>query len=97
MGDPTASRQAPREENPEKAFGATPKRKPQKLGGGGGGKGAKGAEAPGAETLRDGSRLCRNFSAGNCTRKGCTYKHQCSKVLNGGWVCSARHAAKDHL
>ena len=68
----------------------------QKPGGGGGGKGAKGAEAPHAEKLRDGSLLCRNFKAGNCTKKGCTYKHQRSKVLNGGRVCGAKHAAKDH-
>ena len=86
----------PRDEKADKAPGATPKRKPQKFAGGGGGKGAKGAEAPNAETLRDGSRLRRNFNAGNCTKKGCTYKHQRSKVLSGGRVCGAKHAAKDH-
>ena len=80
----------------DKPSGATPKRRPQKLAGGGGGKIPKGADAPNAETLRDGSRLCRSFNAGNCTRKNCAYKHQCSKILNGGRVCGAMHAAKDH-
>ena len=45
--------------------GAAPKRKPQKPAGGGGGRTPKGADAPNAETLRDGSRLCRNFNTGN--------------------------------
>ena len=46
----------------DKPPGATPKRKPQKPAGGGGGKTPKGADAPNAETLRDGSRLCRSFT-----------------------------------
>ena len=80
----------------DKPPGATPKRKPQKPAGGGDGKTPKGADAPNAETLRDGSRLCRSFNAGNCTRKNCAYKRQCSKVLNGSRVCGGTHAAKEH-
>ena len=63
-----------------------PKRKPGKQ---------QGAQA-GAEALRDGTRLCRNYNAGKCARKNCEYRHACNKVLPSGRTCGARHAAKGH-
>ncbi|MGY8879021.1 MAG: hypothetical protein ACKVJ5_22370, partial [Pseudoalteromonas sp.] len=91
----TAVGRAPREERPDKIPAARPKAK-QRPAGGGGNRPVKGAEAPLAEKLRDGKPLCKNFNSGNCTKKNCTYRHLCSKVLNGGRVCGAKHAAKDH-
>jgi len=89
---PLPAGRAPRDEKPP-VPAARPKAKQRP---GGGGTKVKGAEAPLAEKLRDGTPLCRNFNLGSCTRKGCSYKHQCSKILNGGRVCGAKHAAKDH-
>ena len=92
---PLPAARAPRADKPDRIPAARPKAK-QRPAGGGGNRPVKGAEAPLAEKLRNGTPLCRNFNAGTCTRKGCTYKHQCSKVLNGGRICGAKHAAKDH-
>ena len=92
METPLPAGRAPRDEKPP-VPAARPKAKQRP---GGGGTKVKGAEAPLAEKLRDGTLLCRNFNLGSCTRKGCSYKHQCSKILNGGRVCGAKHAAKDH-
>jgi hypothetical protein len=69
--------------------GAAPKSKPAKPP-------AQQAAQGQAEALRDGTRLCRAFNAGKCTRKDCKYKHACNKILASGRPCGARHASKDH-
>ena len=76
--------------------------------GGTGGKGVPGAfsktpppkppPARRADTLRDGTPLCRSFNNGSCTSnaKDCNYAHRCSIVAKNGRVCGINHSAKDH-
>ena len=87
---------------------------PAPAGGGvpkGGGKGSKGvpgtfSKAPPpkppparrANSLQDGTPLCRNFNSGSCTSnaRDCRYAHKCSVIARNGKACGMNHAAKDH-
>ena len=48
-----------------------------------------------ADTLRDGTRLCRGFNQGKCSRASgkCNFAHRCSIVKPNGDVCGGQHAA----
>ena len=87
---------------PAPAGGGVPK------GGGKGGKGVPGAfsktpppkppPARRANTLQDGTPLCRAFNNGSCTSnaRDCRYAHKCSVIARNGKACGMNHAAKDH-
>eukprot|EP00972_Heterocapsa_arctica_P070388 10396309-Heterocapsa_arctica.AAC.1 len=50
-----------------------------------------------AETLKDGTLLCRKFNRDECTTPRCSRSHKCNLVKPSGRICGGFHSSSTHI